>query len=502
MKHFYEHQDDSMRSKLTEHEFDMPQGAWENMTERLDALNQPSEAEAASWSAWFIIGAMLIATTVGLVVYQWQSPFGKTELMAEVEQDVKEESVDQEKNENKTAAAEKAETAVVLPTTTERPARKSNVGEDLPPSSTHSTAVEEELPAEQAQTVLTNVENDGEAQEVIEEELPEAAPNPDLNPDGQRPAALNSDKPVYTRKTIVTHAFSESTLKWRNNQLPTLSPKPAIEKAQARLLIDTPIIILENPYTIPQKNDWQYGVSGGVNTKVYGSNGNFSLAPVVGVFVRKQLDPQFAIQADLQYKNLRKQSIQDPFGNNKEAEMVFLNVVTENNTGGAPTYEERQGAVYEIKEMQMIELPISFLYQLNSKHQIGLGVKAAYLFGARSGHAEIDAMSQKDLGYNSLDLGALTSYEYQINDHFALGIVYSVGFLNLAKPATTLDAQYSDNWGGNYEFTTTQQSSLENTVGNEELMMPIRVTEDEQVFLKTPRNMYNSDLRILLRYFF
>lgn len=456
MKHFYEHQDDSMRSKLTEHEFDMPQGAWENMTERLDALNQPSEAEAASWSAWFIIGAMLIATTVGLVVYQWQTPFGKTELMAEVEQDAKEEFANQEKNENKAEAVKKVETAVVLPTTTENSATKSNVGQDLPPSPPNSNIVEEETEAEQPQpiAVLENTENDGEAQEVIEEEMPEVAPNPDLNPDGQRPTPLNTDKPVYTRKTIVTHAFSESTLKWRNNQLPTLSPKPAIKKAQARLLIDTPIIILENPYTIPETNDWEYGVSGGINTKVYGSNGNFSLAPVAGVFIRKQLDPQFSVQADLQYKNLRKQSIQDPFGNRKESEAVFLNVVTENNTGGAPTYEERQGEIYEIKEMHMVELPISFLYQLDSKHQVGLGLKAAYLFGARSGHAEIDAMSQKELGYNSLDLGALVSYEYKFNDHFALGVIYSVGFLNLAKQATTIDAQYTANWNANYDMTS------------------------------------------------
>jgi hypothetical protein len=502
MKHFYEHQDDSMRSKLTEHEFEMPQGAWENMAERLDALNQPSEVETASWSAWFIIGAMLIATTVGLVVYQWQMPFGKNQAIAEESTLEKEASFDkaEEKLQKNNAILEQKAT---IPAAKQEVETKADAGDDqLPP--VPATPMEE-APEENAGQAMAIAENpqEQEIEDAPEEQKPEVAPNPDFQPDGQRPENFNTNKPVYTRKTIVTHAFSESTLKWRNNQLPTLSAQPAIQKAQARLLRDTPIIVLENPYIINNNKDWEYGLSAGLNTKVYGANGEFSVSPVLGAFIRKKLDAQFSIQADLQYKNLRKQSLQNPLGQNKEPDYVFLNVITEPNSGTTPaTYEERMAEVYEMKQMHMIELPLSFLYQIHPKHQVGMGVKAAYLFGFQSGNATIDAMDQKDLGYNSLDLGALASYEYQINDHFALGVIYNVGFLNLVKQSSEMEATHTATWGANYDFSASQQTALESSMGNEETMMPIRVTEDEQIFLQTPRSMYNTDLRILLRYFF
>ena len=70
--------------------------------------------------------------------------------------------------------------------------------------------------------------------------------------------------------------------------------------------------------------------------------------------------------------------------------------------------------------MHVLELPLSFLYQLHPKHQVAMGAKLAYVFGIQTSSAMIDNMPANDLGFSSLDLGALAAYEYSINEHFAV----------------------------------------------------------------------------------
>jgi outer membrane scaffolding protein for murein synthesis (MipA/OmpV family) len=255
--------------------------------------------------------------------------------------------------------------------------------------------------------------------------------------------------------------------------------------------VDTPIIILNNPFNAPQKAV-KFGVSAGVNTKVYNSD-RFSVTPVLGAFVRKRLDSRYAVQADLQYKLLLNQSF------SPQAEPQAMQMEVDVDPSNEVLFEQRTAKVYDIRRMHLLELPVSFIYQLHKRHNVSLGMNVAYLFGVKTNNRTINQLSGREMGFNSLDLGALAGYEFAINERLALSVYYNVGFLNLARNAGARQQYLANNTATGFQFDDNQQQVLSQL---EECLMPVQVSEEEQIFLQTPNNLYNSDLRILLRYFF
>ncbi len=494
MKHLYNEQDDNMRSKLTEHEFGMVPGAWEDMESRLNQVGTGSAVGSASWSAWFIIGAMVVATSIGILSYQWQLP-------AKFEPQPMAEATVPSTKELPPAATEVQPTVSAtnsheLGTTAANQSAVIN-NEPVPSSNLQATGNSSNSSSAIPPAATTNeLPSLPEAIET-QEQVPGSAPASEESTDGQRPMADNQqeDKNTYTRRTEVVHYFSESTRKWRTGELPSIMTDHIPQRRQTTL-IDTPLIILENPF-LTQTKDISYGISAGLNSKIYGAADRFSVAPVIGVFIRKGFDKQYAVQAELQYKLLLQQSKNDLLSLNNQPDYMSLQVDTD--PGAASAYEERTARVYTIQRMHMFELPVSMIYKIHPRHEVSVGFKASYLFGVETASEIINGHSLTSLGFSSLDLGALAGYEFLLNDHLSLGLFYNVGFMNLARNTSVRANELSSMSNTSYQLSAAE---MQQALDQGDQMLPVSVNEEEQIFLQAPRNLYNSDLRILLRYFF
>jgi hypothetical protein len=157
-------------------------------------------------------------------------------------------------------------------------------------------------------------------------------------------------------------------------------------------------------------------------------------------------------------------------------------------------FQDRAAKVYNISEMHLLELPISFMYRLHKRHNVSLGLNVAYLYAVKTKNQEINSRSNEELGFSSVDLGAIAGYEFAINDNFALSVSYNVGFLNLARNTQIRQFALVDS-----ETSYRLQNQHENEDG---CLMPIHIDENEQIFFRAPNNLYNTDLKILLRYMF
>ena len=489
MNKFYDNQEENMSSKLSEHEFGMIPGAWEDMEKRLDKIAGPSVV-SSNWSSWIIIGVILIVTTVGFVIYQSEMPFGKSEnILPIVEKEDKNNNFQlkgNQENTNSNKAAQDPLNNVKSKAETEISNISSNNGSANPPNVTVITQNNSSdynninrMPIVSAEKTLTK---ESETIKTVEEPgIVAKTKAGDLN--GQHSENMIVH-PVYTRRVEVVHTFSESYVKWRNENLNKVIQPSGLDR---KPLIDTPIISIDNPYAVPQKSV-KFGVSAGVNTKIYNSN-RFSVAPVLGAFLRKKFAGRYAMQAELQYKMILNQS------RSKEKTPEYINLQVDVDPTNEFMFQERAAKVYNISEMHLLELPISFIYRLHKRHNVSLGLNAAYLYAVKTKNQEINSRSNEELGFSSVDLGAIAGYEFAINDNFALSVSYNVGFLNLARNTQNRQLAMADN-AASYQLTNNTQ------VKDEECLMPVQVDENEQIFFQAPNNLYNTDLKILLRYIF
>ncbi len=490
MKHLYENHDDEMRSKLTEHEFHILPGAWEDMETRLDKFSAEGAATPVTWSAWFIIGAMVLATGLGMLMYQWQNGEMIAEELQEETQSTTTSQTSAADNKNKKDLVATSNTQSNAATTNSQTATSGSTLPEKEPAANYNTVSTTQKPPSRP-LALGKAE-----QETSPLQEPSIAPEQEEENIGQQrqDAQNNAQQQVYTRRTEVTHVFSESTLKWRNQTLPNVRAS----KAQATSFsgfVDTPLIVLSTPFHSTASNALEFGITGGINTKVYAGNDNFSLTPLVGLVLRKNLNKRYGLQAELQYKLLLQQNLQQLGGANNQPSTMMTEVNT--GTDGEINFEAKKANVYGIQRMHLIELPLSFFYNIHPKHQVAMGLKVAYLQGVKTTNDKINSLSNTQLGFNSLDLGVLVGYEYRLNRHFAIGISYNVGFLNLAKNvqqrSEIMQAQFSDNY-----IRPTVVDEDKNT----EKLMPIQVDSEEQIFFQAPQQLHNNDVKILLRYFF
>jgi hypothetical protein len=81
MNNLYDNNDENMRSKLNNHEFDLQPGAWDDMQKKLDKLEVPSSSRTLA--PWLSLSAMIISVVAILYYYQNEMPYGKADKITE-----------------------------------------------------------------------------------------------------------------------------------------------------------------------------------------------------------------------------------------------------------------------------------------------------------------------------------------------------------------------------------------------------------------------------------
>lgn len=481
MKEFYDNQDDEMRSKFNKHEFNIPNGAWENMEKKLDRLEVPSITK--NLAPWLSLGAMCVSIAVLLYYYQLQMPFGKTAEIAKTENNTllnktlkKTELVIRESKSESTSPLKKNK---LLATSDRKDPIIANT--DSGSKSAQNRIIEPAILSQSLKSERANLSS-------LPKKLEPTAFNSDLtyNYNSNFITDIKSNN-NFTSDNKITEEESQQTVlaiaeHQQNFTVLILEKKPVIS---INRMIDTPLLALKTPNPIPVKMI-RFGLSAGINTKVFADN-DFSIAPAAGIFVRRNINSRYALQADLQYKMLIKNRL------NKTEEASPMSMQLDVAPGAEILMQQRTAEVYSIKEMHMIELPLSFVYRLHKKHHVSLGINAACLFGVKTKNAAINNLSEKELGFSSLDLGALAGYEFNLNKNISIAVSYNVGFLNLARNAKVRQQDM-------IESNPTYRLNRADT--DEACLMPVQLNNQEQIFFEAPSNLYNTDAKILLRYNF
>ena len=476
MKHFYDNQDDDMRSKLNGHEFDVPNGAWENMESKLNRLEVPNMSR--SLAPWLSLGAMCIGIAGLLYWYQLQMPYGKSEQIVKTE----EKSIEPKDNLKSELAGGLTNSISVENNTT---VKSSNVVEN--------------------ETIVTNSTGNLKSSQsriiepaLISQSLKSERANLSELPKKLDPIAFSSvdeyntngkfiiDNKTQNEFTGSTETFvdrsTETELKYANSSkvytVLILENKPWLPLDK---MIDTPLLSLKTPDFIPVKKT-KFGISAGVNIKIFADN-DLSVAPAAGIFVRRNLNSRFALQGDFQYKMLIKNR------KSNSNEMLQMDV----DPSDEILMLNKTAEVYNMQTAHILELPISFVYRIHRKHNVSLGINTACLFAVKTANENINNLSQKELGFSSLDLGAIAAYEFNLNKNISLAVSYNVGFLNLAR---NVNARQQEMMHANPVY---QMNSNET---DEACLMPVQLNNQEQVFFEAPTHLYNNDTKVMLRYNF
>jgi hypothetical protein len=478
MKQFYDNQDDDMRSRMSDHEFDMVPGAWDKMEHKLNKLELPSMSK--NLVPWLSLSAMMLGVS-GLMFYYWyQMPYGKNDIILQKEnielkgaELAEKKIVSSESNTVKLESVAKAGTAV-----------NTNSGKLPENDLTKNRDVKNRIidPA----IISQSIKSDRPIIASLPQKLDPLAMqyNENIFSENNYPVEKKTDN-NFTAVEDVETAYLTNVEHLENIQ--NISVLKIENKATLPLAkrVDTPLLVLKTPHSIPVKK-LKIGLAAGLNTKIYTDN-DYSIAPAAGIFVRRYFNARYAIQGELQYKMLLKKK------QNQAEEASLMNMQMDVDPSVEILMQNRTAEVHRIKEMHMIELPVSFVYRLHKKHNISLGINTAYLFGVKSSKSEINNLSEKELGFSSIDLGALAGYEFNLNKNISIAVSYNVGFLNLARNVSKRQQEM---------MHSNPTYRMNNSSTEEACLMPIQLNDQEQVFFEAPNNLYNNDAKLMLRYSF
>jgi hypothetical protein len=480
MKHLYDNQDDDMRSKLNGHEFDLPNGAWKGMENKLNRLEVPNMSK--SLAPWLSLGVMCIGIAGLLYYYQLQMPYGKLEKVVQTEA---------KNTDHKESGKSELQKEVVERNSDN--SRKTTISEIYVDDASIVTNSNGSSKAAQNRIIEPAVHTHSiKSERVNLSELPKKldpiaySPTYDYNSNGNFIVDLKSKNESVSSKAFHNEKSPESDAKFAEKPLITnvliLENKPVL---QINKMIDTPLLVLKTPHFAPVKRT-KFGLSAGINAKIFADN-DLSIAPAAGIFVRRYLNSRFALGADLQYKMLLKNRHNKPEG----ADLMTLQMDVD------PSEEilmhNKTAEVYSMKTVHMLELPLSFVYRLHKKHNVSLGINTAFIFGVKTANADINNLSEKELGFSSLDLGALATYEFNLNKNISLAVTYNVGFLNLVRNVGSRQQEMID---------ANPAYRMNNNETDEACLMPVQLNNQEQVFFEAPTNLYNNDAKVMLRYSF
>ena len=278
---------------------------------------------------------------------------------------------------------------------------------------------------------------------------------------------------VKSPKIKTIYQYSTSTY----NDLQVNKTKP-IDHKQTPLNFGIGDEIISN-----NKCPLKLNVYGGVSGKVFGHSKEFSVMPTVGLSTSYRVAPRHSIEAGLQYKSINKS---ENIVGNEYAELRYF--IGTNSSKS-----------YNLERMDLLELPLSYHLHLNPIVNIQAGIKGVWLFNTKTSNPEFDSKTNEELGIASFDLGVLLGLEFNLSKHWAIGIQYNIGLLNLTQQGELRQEQLIQKESG-MGINTTEKMDALSTQG--ELVVPVTENNPQQEMIRLPENLHNNDVQVLLKYTF
>lgn len=448
MNHLYNNNDDKLRSKLTEHEFDRIPGAWDDMANRLDQYDFQPKAGSWWWS-FPIIGISLLVGSLSIGSY-WQKD-------APVQ------------------AAKPFLVPVVAQQTTKTQVANQAPIASIPVKKTVIAAKEEQdlvTPFQEPAKAIVQKKTIKKTTRAKKQASPVVLNKPLIVTKKTKEESSLIDANVKRTKTIIKRQYSVTPLK-------KLSKEPSVVRTKKTPIVGSFGI---GDQAVNQASRWKFSVQAGMNTKVYGQTQELSLSPYGGVTVGYRAGAHHGIQLGLQYKNMGKLK-QEHARTSVNSQLASVPVVS-----------------YGIQRIDMLEVPLVYQCYPHPRMNVSAGIKGAWLFNVETASPEINALSNKEKGIATFDLGILVGAEFNITKHIAVGLQYSLGMINLTAPAEQANATYNDTQA--LGTPTTEQGTLYEAG---EMLVPVSDKIENSAYqpmLKLPKKLHNTDLQVHLKYTF
>ncbi|MGH1336797.1 MAG: outer membrane beta-barrel protein [Aureispira sp.] len=478
MNKFYNNEDDFLRHKLVEHEFDALPQAWEQMSALLDS--QPVVAKRAAGYYWWgaPIAALIIGAASGIYYYNKKPITIPSTAVTTTPMALQNKSI-------KNTVDKKAVSSLLTTTgaATGNTATNNNgkiVGrgaEERANNNESNTTALDNTVSPSAKRAAIATKNNQQAASVANNtpaptaEQPILTPTPETNENIQKeisiattpittPRILSEEQQhrVRKRRTEIVYQYSTTPLRAlqekRQQELGTFGIKEEVDF---------------------KKSPIKFGVVVGASTQLPAiSPEKVAFRPVLGAQVSAQFAKRHSIQVGTQYKNLAVDT--DP-------------TIEKNNYIGDQS--QHQYIAHPIKGLHLIEFPVVYKVHPHPKYNLQAGVKPTVLLGVDSDAPKSVDLAAANTGVSSWDLGVLLGAEYSLNKHWSIGIQYTLGLVNMAQNAKNLHTQSAN------DPIPAQSISKE-----QDLLVPVGGDQATSHYIRVPEQVKNSDLQLLLKYNF
>ena len=487
MNKFYNNEDDFLRNKLTNHEFDALPQAWEQMSALLDS--QPVVARRSAGYYWWglSVAALLFGATSGIYYYNNKYlPANSSQPTTTITTNTPMASINQSansynhKNQQSVIASVEQTTSAIAPTVQQQANNTSTA--TTTNNNTTSTV------SSNSTVVINNGNSNVES----------------------TPLATTSPNPIGTTATDYTTVSSNATTQSKEAQklalplnAPVTTPKVLTEEQQRRIkktrteiiyqYSTTPLKALQErrrkavgTFGIKEEVDFKkspikFGVSVGASTQLPAiSPQKVAFRPTLGAQVSGQFAKRHHIQVGAQYKNLA----------------VDTDAPIENSTYEGDDNQSKHQS-HQIKGINLVEFPVVYKVHPHPRYNLQAGVKPAIVLGVNSDAQKSVDLRQANLGLSSWDLGLLLGAEYSLNKNWSVGIQYTLGLFNMAQNAQPLhDQQQATN---NLSSDPLPEQAIHK---DSELLVPVGNNQGTAHYIRVPQQIKNSDLQLLLKYNF
>ncbi len=468
MNKFYNNEDDFLRDKLVDHQFDALPQAWEQMSALLDS--QPVVAKRSAGYYWWgiPIAALLIGATTSIYSYTNKKALilpASTTVSTPIalqHQQLKPATPRTKETTGSSAstiAATRTSSQLEPTSTASRGSQQGALSATIAArSSSQSTAkkaaTRAAIPA--PTTALPNATSTNTTNNNPSTTLANSNTTQQLSvetPPITTPKVLSEEQHhIKKRRTEIIYQYSTTPLR-------TLQEKR--QKDLGTFGIQEEVSFKKSPL--------QFGITVGGSAQMPAISPNkMTLRPVVGLHAGVKFAKRHQLQLGAQYKNLAVDTDQP-------TRQGFDNALN--------------GSVERISALHLVELPLVYKLSPHPKYNLQAGVKPALVVGLSSEANKTAPVKVKEAGIASFDIGVLLGAEYVFNENWSLGLQYTLGLMNMSKQATALS---------NPAPTSLNDLGLSR---ENEVLVPLNRAASTDL-LGVPQQIRNSDLQLLLKYNF
>ena len=276
----------------------------------------------------------------------------------------------------------------------------------------------------------------------------------------------------------------------------------ADDKNKTIAIIDSFALDKTTTKTATKNSPWKFFAQGGFSNKWLSASNKISSSLNIGLGASYAIDKKNKITIAIQAKQLYANGGFLGFQGGQDApslssiQSARRNEFIQTIEGNALALENKD-QIYALKNISIIELPITYQKALSNRIGLEVGMRFSANIAAHAKRLEDNNYTQNplnlkryDMGIKALNLGFLAGIEFKVNNKITLICRYSTNIsnaLNLYK--------------NNHKIYTVRGNHLPEQ-GQQYMVLAHATYNTGAIILQAPQRLIDSDLLIAMRYYF